>query len=292
MKNNNQPKTDYLRLYDELKNERASWTPVWKELASYLAPTRGFFDGQTPNQGRRIDHKTLLDSDPCLAVEVLCAGMMSGLTSPSRSWFDLTLAPEELMDLPGAREWVFEIKKRLEDVFAKSNVYSVLHGFYQEIAVFGTAAFLLEEDPQKGIRCRPFTIGEYCLGTDAAGRVDRFGREFFMTAEQMQKTFGTEHLPPAVRRECEDKRSLRWHKIIHLIWPNPAADPAKKDNAHMPYTSVYLTADGHLLRQSGYREFPVIAARWASVPGWRMAAFKSFSTRESTCICAEPRENS
>ena len=278
MKNNNQPKTDYLRLYEELKNERSTWTPVWKELASYLAPTRGFFDGQTPNQGRRIDHKTLLDSDPCLAVEVLCAGMMSGLTSPSRSWFDLTLAPEELMNLPGAREWVFEIKKRLEDVFAKSNVYSVLHGFYQEIAVFGTAAFLVEEDAQKGLRCRPFTIGEYALGTDAAGRVDRFGREFFMTAEQMKNTFGPENLPPALLRECDDSRALRWHKIIHLIWPNPSADPAKKDRAHMPYISVYLTENKHLLRQSGYREFPVIAARWevknasdtyGRGPGWK-----------------------
>ncbi len=278
MKNNTKPKTDYLRLYDELKRESASWTAVWKELCAYLAPTRGFFDGQPPNQGRRIDHKTLLDSDPCLAVEVLCAGMMSGLTSPSRSWFDLTLAPEELMNLPGAREWVFEIKKRLEDVFAKSNVYSVLHGFYQEISVFGTAAFLLEEDPQKGIRCRPFTIGEYCLGTDAAGRVDRFGREFFMTAGQMKEFFGEGKLPPAVRRECEDNRSFSWHKIIHLIVPNPSADPAKQDYAHMPYSSVYLTENGTLLRESGYREFPVIAARWevknaadayGRGPGWK-----------------------
>ena len=278
MKHNTQQTTDYLRLYDELKSERASWTPAWKELSAYLAPTRGFFDGQTPNQGRRIDHKTLLDSDPCLAVEVLCAGMMSGLTSPSRSWFDLTLAPEELMNLPGAREWMFEIKKRLEDVFAKSNVYSVLHGFYQEISVFGTAAFLVEEDPQKGIRCRPFTIGEYALGTDAAGRVNRFGREFFMTAEQMKDTFGPEHLPPAVARECDENRTFRWHKIIHLILPNPAQNPARQDSAHMPYLSVYLTDNGHLLRQSGYREFPVIAARWevknasdvyGRGPGWK-----------------------
>ncbi|WP_428078547.1 portal protein [Candidatus Avelusimicrobium alvi] len=278
MKNNNQPTTDYLRLYGELKSERASWLPVWKDLCAYLAPTRGFFDGQTPNQGRRIDHKTLLDSDPCLAVEVLCAGMMSGLTSPSRSWFDLALAPEELMELPGAREWVLEVKKHLEDVFAKSNVYSVLHGFYQEIAVFGTAAFLLEEDPEKGLRCRPFTIGEYVLGTDASGRVNRFGREFFMTAAQMQETFGAAALPPAVKRECDENRQARWHKIIHLILPNRSADPDKADNKHMPYRSVYLTEDGKILRESGYREFPVIAARWevknasdsyGRGPGWK-----------------------
>lgn len=275
MKNNIQPKTDYLRLYGELKSERATWLPAWKDLCAYLAPTRGFFDGQTPNQGRRLDHKTLLDSDPCLAVEILSAGMMSGLTSPARNWFDLSLAPRELATVPGVREWLAEVKKRLEDAFAASNVYSTLHMFYQEIAVFGTAAFLLEEDPQKGIRCRPFTIGEYCLGTDSLGRVNRFGREFFLTVPQMREAFGLENLPPALQVASAPNR---YHKIIHLILPNKDSSQECLDNRRMPYLSVYLTESGHLLRQSGYREFPVIAARWevkhaadayGRGPGWK-----------------------
>ncbi len=273
-----QIKNDYMRLYDALKNERASWMPVWKELGAYLAPTRGFFDGQTPNQGRRIDHKTLLDSDPCLAVEVLCAGMMSGLTSPARSWFDLSLAPEELMELPGAREWVFDVKKRLEEVFAKSNVYGVLHGFYEEIAVFGTAAFLLEEDREKGIYCRPFTIGEYCLGCNAQGRINRFGREFFMTGEQLVETFGKEHLPPQIASRPTEEQARQWHKVFHLIIPNERYLSFWQDNHHMPFASVYFLESGHVLRQSGYQEFPVIAARWevkntsdvyGKGPGWK-----------------------
>lgn len=273
-----QIKNDYMRLYDALKNERASWMPVWKELGAYLAPTRGFFDGQTPNQGRRIDHKTLLDSDPCLAVEVLCAGMMSGLTSPARSWFDLSLAPEELMELPGAREWVFDVKKRLEEVFAKSNVYGVLHGFYEEIAVFGTAAFLLEEDREKGIYCRPFTIGEYCLGCDGQGRINRFGREFFMTGEQLAETFGKEHLPAQITSRPAEEQTRQWHKVFHLIIPNEQYISFWQDNHHMPFASVYFLESGHVLRQSGYQEFPVIAARWevkntsdvyGKGPGWK-----------------------
>ena len=267
---------DYMRLYDELRNERASWLPVWKDLGAYLAPTRGFFEGQLPNSGRRVDHKTLLDSDPCLAVEVLCAGMMSGLTSPSRSWFELSLAPKELMELPGVREWLYEVKKQLEDVFSKSNVYGVLHGFYEEIAVFGTAAFLLEEDVQKGIFCRPFTIGEYCLGTDANGRVNRFARAFFMTKEQLVHTFGITALPVALQQTQQNEN--RWHRVYHLIYPNPSYDPAKKDNQHLPYASVFFMENNHVLRKGGYHEFPVIAARWevkntsdiyGKGPGWK-----------------------
>ena len=46
----------------------------------------------------------------------------------------------------------------------------------------------------------------------------------------------------------------------------------------MPFSSVYFMEGGHLLRQSGYREFPVIAARWevknasdsyGRGPGWK-----------------------
>ena len=253
---------DYKRLYDELKSGQTSWVPVWKELSAYLAPTRGFFDGQLPNKGHRIDHKTLLDSNPCLAVEVLAAGMMSGLTSPARSWFNLAVSPSELADLPGAREWVYDVKKQLEDVFAKSNLYGVLHGFYQEISVFGTAAFLLEADREDGIFCRSFTAGEYCLGVDNTGRVNRFGRAFFMTAAQMQNAFGLAALPPEIRQQIATGQSARFHRVYHVIAPNDAYDPSKKDALHMKFMSVYFTEKNDVLRQSGYRSFPVIAARW------------------------------
>lgn len=271
-------KEKYPKMYDEMKTEALSWQDAWKDLCAFLAPTRGFFPGDRPNKGRRIDHKKLLDSDPMLAVEVLSAGMVSGLTSPARSWFELDLPLREMQQTPGVREWLYEVKKRMEGVFGKSNLYSALHGFYQEIAVFGTAAFLLEEDFEKVIHCRSFTIGEYALGCDEKGRVNRFGREFFMTPEQMAEKFGEEKLPLCVKQAYRAGNRGAWQKVCHLIFPNPLADERKKDNRHMPYRSVYFMPNGDVLKESGYMEFPVIAARWevkntADVygkgPGWK-----------------------
>jgi len=259
MKNNHT--INYLRLYDDLKRQRESWLPVWKDLCAFVAPTRGFFDGDAPNKARRIDHKTLLDSSPSLAVEVLSAGMMSGLTSPARSWFDLSLSPREALHIAGAGAWLNEVKKTLEDTFAKTNIYSVLHGFYQEISVFGTAAFLLEEDWDKTLRARLFTAGEYCLGADGQGKINRFAREFFMTPRQVADAFGEDVLPEQLRGELS-RESENVVRIIHLIIPNKNYNAQKKDNLHWAYKSVYLLTDGTLLRESGYREFPVIAARW------------------------------
>lgn len=267
----------YIRLYDDLKQTRAPWVQTWKDLSAYVAPTRGQFEGDTPNNGRRINHKLLLDSSAGLAAEVLSAGMMSGLTSPARSWFNLSLSPKELTQLPQTCAWLAEVKNRLEETFAKSNLYGVLHGFYHEISVFGTGAFLLEEDLEKGIRARLFTAGEYVLGSDEQGRIHTFGREFVLTAKQLLRTFGERSVPTEIKQAAQAEQH-RSYNIIHLIFPNEDWNATHQDNRHFAYKSVYLLRDGTLLRESGYHEFPVIAARWevknsgdtyGRGPGWK-----------------------
>ena len=278
MNANDTQQADFFRTrYEDMKSQAQTWQSTWKELSKYIAPTRGFFDGDRPSDGRKIDHRTLIDSDPLLAVEVLSAGMVSGLTSPSRSWFELSLSNGQLMKQPGVRTWLHEVRRRMEEVFARSNVYNTLHSFYQEISVFGTAAFLLEEDMDRVLCCRAFTAGEYVLDCDGKGRINSFGREFWMTPEQMQNQFGLDALPLSVRRATQEKRG-GWFKVVHVILPNPQADERKLDVAHMPYLSAYFTPQGEMLRRGGYREFPVIAARWevrnssdiyGRGPGWK-----------------------
>jgi hypothetical protein len=274
---NNQPVKKYIRLYDGLKQERASWAEVWKELSAYEAPARGCFETDAPNRARRINHKILLDSSAGLAAEVLSAGMMSGLTSPSRSWFDLTVSPAEMAALPEVSGWLHAVKRRLEETLSKSNVYAALHGFYQEIAVFGTAALLIEENFAGGVHARLFTAGEYVLGTDGHGCINTFGREFFLTAKQMENTFGYHALPLTLQQETKQENT-RYHKVFHLIFPNENYGRGNKGNNRFTYSSVYFLADGTLLRSGGYYEFPVIAARWevkndsdtyGRGPGWK-----------------------
>lgn len=269
--------SSYQKRYEALKQARVPWTHTWKELSKYLAPTRGAFDVPVSCASPRIDHKTLLDSTGPLAVGVLGAGLMSGLTSPSRQWFDLTLRPRALKKLPGASEWLLEVKKELESALAKSNVYGVLQGIYEELSVFGTAAFLVEEDPQGGIYCRPFTAGEYVLDVDDKGRVNTFGREFFMTPAQLARTFGAAQLPPSILQALKNQTPSQ-HKVMHLIFSNPQADENWADYTHFAFKSVYFMENGTLLREGGYHEFPVIAARWETKttadvygrgPGWK-----------------------
>lgn len=269
------------RIFSQLKSRRDKWVDVWRELVRYLAPTAGSFDNEVQGrQGQRIDHKTLIDSRAGYAISILSSGMMSGLTSPSRPWFELTLdiAPEKQSN--AVKRWLYVVKQIIEQVFAKSNIYSILHNFYEEIGVFGTAAFLVEENYDTVIFGRPLTIGEFMLGENELGKIDRFGREFYMTAWQLVRQFGLDNVPRHVQDEYRKKNYDALHKVRHLITPNVERDPQNPDNHNMPFISVYWM-DGHdgFLSVSGYNDFPVIAARWevkragdtyGRGPGWQV----------------------
>ena len=272
-------KEEAQRLFNDLRQDREVWVSAWKEIGRYLAPNAGSFEQEAQTKrGRQIDHKVLLDSSPLMAVEILSSGMVSGLTSPSRPWFELTLDGKIKDQSNTVKRWLYDVKQTIENVFAKSNVYWTLHRFYQEIAVFGTAAFLLEENYDTVVHARALTIGEFMLGENEFGKIDRFGREFYMTAWQLVNQFGLDSVPQSVKQNYLNKEFSRTYKVRHLIAPNTQRKTGRAGNKNMPFSSVYfMDGQNGFLRESGYEDFPVIAARWelyrpsdvyGRAPGW------------------------
>ena len=116
------------------------------------------------------------------------------------------------------------------------------------------------------------------MDVDEKGRVNTFGREFVMIASQLARTFGAQNLPSQIQHELQQPNTAVQHKVMHLIFPNPQADEHFADFTHFAFSSVYFMEDGTLLRESGYHEFPVVAARWETKnvsqiygrgPGWK-----------------------
>lgn len=251
------------RVFEQMKTEYDQWVPAWKELAQYIAPTSGSFEEDAKTkQGRKVDPKLVVDNTAARAVAIMAAGMMSGLTSPSRSWFELTIdmAPKEMSQ--NVKKWLYDVKQIIERVFAKSNLYAVLHNFYEEIAVFCTAGFVVEEDVNTVIHCRPLTIGEFMIAQNQHGKVDVYARQFYMSVRQLVLEFGEEHLPHNIRQQYANKQYTQLYKVRHIILPNEARKRVP-GNKNMPFASFYwLEGQNKFLRQSGYEDFPVIASRW------------------------------
>ena len=255
--------------WGQLKSERASWIAHYQEITSYLLPRNGRYFRQDRDKGMRR-HNNIYDSTGTRALRTLGAGMMAGATSPARQWFRLGTADPDLNSYQPVKMWLDDVTKRMQLVFQKSNTYRALHGMYEELGAFGTAASIILPDFNHVIHHYPVTAGEYCIATDFQGHVTTLYREFEKTVAELVKEFGYDNCSTSVQQMFTRGNLDQWISIIHAIEPRADRDHKAKDSKNMPYGSWYFEVGGDptkFLRESGYRQFPVVVPRWATSGG-------------------------
>ena len=255
--------------WGQLKSERASWLAHWQEITSYLLPRNGRYFRQDRDKGWRR-HNAIYDNTGTRALRTLGAGLMSGATSPARQWFRLATPDPELNSYQPVKLWLDDVTKRMQRVFQKSNTYRSLHLMYEELGAFGTGASIVLPDFEQVIHHYPLTTGEYCISTDAQGRVCTLYREFEMTVSQIVKEFGLEKCSVSVQNMYRTGNLDQWVPVTHAIEPRADRDMSKRDGKNMPFGSWYFEVggeDGVFLRESGFMQFPALCPRWSVVGG-------------------------
>jgi len=255
----------YDERYGQMKAERDSFIPHWRDLSDHILPRQARFLVTDRNRGDRRNNK-IIDNTATLSARTIMSGMMSGMTSPARPWFVLRTPDHRLNEYQPVKLWLDTTRNRMAEVFLRSNLYTTLPLVYGDLAVYGTSAFLALEDDEDMIRFYHLSIGSYCLANSARGRVDTCYREFQMTVRQMFQMFGKENCSKAVQSLDQPGTLETWVTIIHAIEPNPDYEPRRqKFSQYKAYRSCYYEAGGNedkMLRTSGFDRFRVLAPRW------------------------------
>lgn len=271
-------KSRLLKMYTSLENERSSFISHWRELADYILPRRPRWTTSDRNKGDKRNSK-IYDCTATYAARTLRSGMMSGVTSPARPWFRLSVHDFQLMEDPEVVAWLWFVSERMFSVFRKSNLYQNLPIVYGDIGIFGTAAMMVEEDFDKVIHCTTFPIGSYVISSNHKGRIDTFGRKFPLSVRQIVTKFGGPKAPyeidwtnisMTVQRAWKNGEYETPIDVCHMLYPNPLHEARAASPRLKPYASVYfesgatgVTADGNkFLRDSGYDMFRVLVPRW------------------------------
>lgn len=258
-----------LKRWKALELERQKgWESHWRDIATNLLPRQSRFLGDERNRGGDRN-QSIIDSTGTRALRTLAAGMMAGMTSPARPWFRLGLEDSDLAENYAVKVWLAKSTKLLLHIFAKSNTYNSLHMMYRELGGFGTACSVLQPDFETVINHNPMTVGEYALGVDHKGAVNKLGREFKLTVEQAAEWFGLPNLSAAARNAYTQSNYGYEINVVHIIEPNSARDPSKRDSGNMAFKSCYWDKNANapadkygLLREGGYRDFRALCPRW------------------------------
>jgi len=261
-------RTAFLNRSGALKTERETWRTHWSDVSRHLLPRSGRFFISDRNKTSESRYNKIYDNTGTRALRTLGAGMQAGATNPARPWFRLTTADPDLAKHYPVRVWLDDVVDRMQRVFARSNTYRALHQMYEELGAFGTAVSVVLPDFRNVIHHYPVVCGEYCLQQDYQGRVIACYREFQKTVGEVVKEFGLSNCSVAVQNQWKARHLENVVDILHVIEPraDEQRDPGSRRPQDMPWVSCYLELGGDddkLLRESGFKRFPVLAPRWS-----------------------------
>jgi hypothetical protein len=248
--------------FQELKDQRSQWEPLWQDIRDYVVPDLGVFPGEEQTEGGKR-YARLYDAEATCCADILAAGLLSGVSSPSRPWLKLTTMDPDLDKVPGVKEYLAELEHRMLLRFAKAEAYNALHQSYVELAAFGQACTIIKPHPSRLLALQNLTVGEYWLSADPYGTVDTMYRRFRMTAKQIVQQWGLDEVSSQVKSAYETDPFKRFD-IVHAIEPRWDRDEAKRDKLNKPFKSIYFEEgqDDSLLSESGFDTFPVMCPRW------------------------------
>jgi hypothetical protein len=251
-----------------LRQNRYSWWVAWRDVADYLLPRR-YLWLSTPNElsrGAPINQH-IIDPTGTKASQVCAAGMMSGITSPGRPWFKLTIPDMDIADTSPVKLWLDEVCKRMQRVLAGSNYYSAKATQYHDLVVFGTAPMLINEDAEDVIRCVNPCAGEYYIANSPRLTIDTLYREFTQSVAQLVAEFGEDNVSDDVARMFNQGGAGlgREIKVFHAIEPNDSRVGGKVLPSRFPWREVYWQGGSRqdkVLRLRPYHEQPFSCPRW------------------------------
>jgi len=260
-------KRKVLQRVEQLKEERLRWEDQWIDIRDYQIPFIGDFKrtGDDSYPGRRRDLH-IAQGVAWASAQIFAAGIMSGLTPPSRQWFKFEFSNSELNENVQAGQVLDERQEIMQSILSQSNFYNAIHSSYFELP-FGQAPLAVFPDTKKGVRFQAQSIGTYYIDVGGDGTVNTFCRRYPMKLHQVIDTFGMDALPYTERARLQhgavpdnNTRYVYW-----LVQPNTKAVPGRIGRLNMPYISMYWmdgSSDNEWLYVGGFDEFPVPTGRY------------------------------
>jgi hypothetical protein len=254
----------------ELNSERQEYLEEWRDISEYIQLRLGRY--LVGNGKKRRRSKNVLNEKGTFASRTCGAGMLAGVSSPSRPWLKLKTSNPALNESQEAKMWFNIAERMLYEVFASSNYYHIKQQSYRDMADFGQGPVLIDEDYENVINnyCSP--PGEYYLGVDRRGVVDTMYRDMERTTLQLVEEFQG-NIPREVRYAYDTGDYQRPWKIVGVDQPNVRRIQGARGPNGMVYTKIYYCLDvadqggNAILGVGGANENPISAPRWDLQPG-------------------------
>lgn len=262
---------DLVERFQRMEARRSQWDDWFQVLADVFLPNQADFTTHH-SRGKRRDTRNFENSHRVAARNF--ATTIDTFIGP-QSKEQLTVVPddEELAERDDVREWLDIVRSRMWRAMNRTSARrkQAKAETDNSLVVLGTGVLFIGENAARdGLLFRSHHLRDVVLGESAAGEVDRLGFRRRLTVRQAAEEYGEENLGQRTREELTKTgpRDVD-HKFefLHLILPREDRDARKIFAQNMAYASVVIdTASEHVVRESGFHEFPFAVPRWETSP--------------------------
>jgi len=244
------------------------WEPHFRELRDAIQPSRGRFSLGEDRRSSTLNKK-IIDGQAQKSLRTMRAGLMAGMTSPSRAWFKLGLYDQDAMEDPETQAYLHTVQTRMYTVLRGSNIYRVLDAAYGDLGLYGTFCGLIVDDYEDVIHGYHLPVGLFRIEENDRGVVDVIHRDVRKTVAQVVEMFGIENCSTQVQNLYKQNQLYDWVDIHHAIEVRRDRDPMSPLSINKPFASYYWekTESSKFLNISGYDVNPILAPRWERVEG-------------------------
>lgn len=244
------------------------WEPHFRELRDAIQPSRGRFSLGENRKSSTIN-KRIIDSSGRKGLRTLKAGLMAGMTSPSRPWFRLALHDDALSTDPDVKAYLHEVQKRMYSVLRGSNIYRTLDACYGDLGLYGTFGGLIVGDFENVIHSHAFPMGLYRIGEDEKGAVDVLHWDIRMNVAQVVSKFGLDKVSNSVKNRYQNNDLYSFVDVCGAVEVRRERDPMSPLAINKPLGAFYWEKNSKdkLLMVGGHGVNGILGPRWERLEG-------------------------
>jgi len=263
-----------LRRFTQLEAQRQPLIAHWRDVFDHMAPERssGWYDSNFMGVAdtASAQRATLQDSTAIDGMEVLKSNISSGMTPENSRWFALDAGEDD----EDATRWMDGAADALFAWINAAGFSATANECYSDLLPAGWFVLYIDEarDPRGqvigGYNFETWPLHQcYVSSSRAGGRVDIITRRWFPTVEQVVSEYGLDKVSERVRTLYLDGKYADTIELLWCIEPQTVGRTGILAR-NKPFSSTHMEKSGkHILRKSGYDEFPCAVPRWRLVPG-------------------------
>lgn len=246
-----------------LKDYRKDLEPFWKKLAEMCS-----FSPEIWTEDKRRRRQNVFDNTPRNALTYFSASFKSVLVPTTQRWHRLKSSKPEWENndavkayLQYATDLLFRVRYAPSSNFASES--DVL---FNQLGIYGTGYWSVEENVGKGIIYRAVPANEIYIGRNPHGVLDTVYREFKLSAKDAYELYG-DAVSDDIKK-CLSKEPGRQFCFVHAVEPRKDRNPRAKDYTGMKYASYHLEVESDkVIKEGGYRTIPYMAPRFLALEG-------------------------